>query len=166
MFKNILKNTDYVILLIILILFGIGVIGIFSAGYNSDVNQNEYIKQMIWFGVMFVALICIWFTNHSVYEYFGYVIFFVSTILLILVLNTNSLMGAKSWFNFGGFLYQPSELMKIGYILVAAKLFSTNFKSNLLKYSLIGVTFLIPFILILLLVKLFNTFASSSEISV
>ena len=35
-----------------------------------------------------------------------------------------SLMGASSWFNLGGILYQPSELMKIGYIICSAKLFS------------------------------------------
>ena len=46
MLKSLIKNTDYVVLITIFILFVIGVIAIFSAGYNTDVNKDEYIKQM------------------------------------------------------------------------------------------------------------------------
>ena len=43
MLKSLLKNTDYVVLVTVLLLFVIGVIAIFSAGYNTDVNKDEYI---------------------------------------------------------------------------------------------------------------------------
>ena len=39
MLKSLLKNTDYVVLVTVLLLFVIGVIAIFSAGYNTDVNK-------------------------------------------------------------------------------------------------------------------------------
>jgi cell division protein FtsW (lipid II flippase) len=113
MFKTLLKSTDYVVLVIVLILFLIGLVGIFSAGYNTELNKDEHIKQLIWFGVMTIAMILIWSIDYTVFDIAGYGLYFFSVVLLVLVLFSSSMMGAKSWFNFGSFLYQPSELMKI-----------------------------------------------------
>ena len=46
MIKQMLKNTDWTILVATLLLFTIGIIGIYSAGYNTESNKDEYIKQM------------------------------------------------------------------------------------------------------------------------
>ena len=54
-----LKNTDYVVVACIFILFIIGVIAIFSAGYATDVNKDEYIKQIILFGTLLIIMIVI-----------------------------------------------------------------------------------------------------------
>ena len=121
MFKTLLKNTDYIILICVLILFAIGVVAIFSAGYNTEVNKDEYIKQLIWFGASTIIMIIIWMLDYNMFDIGGYIIYGVSLVLLVAVLFTSGLMGAKSWFNLGGFLYQPSELMKIGVILCSAK---------------------------------------------
>lgn len=156
MFKTLLKSTDYVVLAIILILFLIGLVGIFSAGYNTELNKDEYVKQLIWFGIMTIAMILIWAIDYTVFDIVGYGIYFFSVVLLVLVLFSSSLMGAKSWFNFGSFLYQPSELMKIGYILCLAKILaffsSETFskKDKIIKFSVIFGVFIIPFGLIML----------------
>ncbi|MEG1705690.1 MAG: rod shape-determining protein RodA [Clostridia bacterium] len=156
MFKTLLKNTDYVILAVVLILFAIGVIGIYSAGYNTTINKDEYIKQLIWFSVMIIAMIIIWAVDYNTFDIFGYVIYFFSLIALIAVLFTSSLMGANSWFNLGPFLYQPSELMKIGYILCISKVLSLfagdilTKKQKIIKISLVSIMFILPFVLILL----------------
>jgi rod shape determining protein RodA len=153
LFKTLLKNTDYIVVAIIFILFLIGLIGIFSAGYNTDINKDEYIKQVIWFSIMFIVMIVIWAIDYNIFDIFGYGIYIFSIILLVLVLFMPSLMGARSWFNLGGFLYQPSEFMKIGYILVTAKILS-HFNSNncniLIRNISLFFIFIIPFILILL----------------
>ena len=154
MFKKLLKNTDYVILGCVLFLFIIGVIGIYSAGYNSSVNNNEYIKQMIWFAGMTVVMIIIWAIDYNIFDIGGYILYIISTIMLVAVLFMPKIMGAKSWFNFGFFLYQPSELMKIAYILVFSKMltsFNDNSKrSKILKFVSCSIAFLIPFVLIIL----------------
>ena len=124
MFRNLLKNTDYILLGTVLILFIIGVFGIYSAGYNTDVNKDEYVKQIIWFSVSCILMIIIWAFDYKIFDIFGYALYGLNLILLILVLFMPKLMGASSWFNFGAFLYQPSELMKIGYIICAAKFIS------------------------------------------
>lgn len=157
-FKNLLKHTDYIVLACVLLLFVIGVIGIFSAGYNTEVNKDEYIKQIVWFSAVFVLMAIIWALDYNMFDIAGYVIYGISLILLVVVLFTPALMGAKSWFNLGGMLYQPSELMKIGFIICSAKFFSI-LKNNVTKndkkkkWMIIGILvllFLVPVALIAL----------------
>lgn len=157
MFKNLLKNTDYIAFVAMLLLFVIGVIAIYSAGYMTELNKDEYIKQMIWFAIVFVLMVIIWAFDYSIFSIAGYFIYGINLILLIAVLFMPSLMGASSWFNLGGVLYQPSEIMKIGYILCLAKIISKFVELNLnekkKKIMLgIGIVFLlgIPLVLILL----------------
>lgn len=157
MFKNLIKNTDYIVLLCVLALFTIGVIGIYTAGYATEINKDEYIKQMIWFSAVFAMMIIIWMIDYHAFSVFGYLLYFINLILLILVLFMPSLMGASSWFNLGGILYQPSELMKIGYIVCAAKFMSmlkiipkTDKKKQILIGLLVAALLIIPVFLILL----------------
>lgn len=158
MLKNLLKNTDYVVLITILLLFVIGVISIFSAGYNTDVNKDEYIKQIIWMCAVFVMMVIIWAIDYKVFDVAGYILYGINLVLLTLVLFMPKIMGASSWFNLGGILYQPSELMKIAFIICLSKL-ATLYKNNLAKndkkrkIALIAVMLLtlsLPIILILL----------------
>lgn len=122
--KKLLKNTDYILLIATILLFIIGVISIFSAGYNTTLNKDEYIKQIIWFSAVFVIMILVWAVDYNIFNIFGYILYAINLVLLALVLFMPKLMGASSWFNFGGMLYQPSELMKIAYIVCMAKCIS------------------------------------------
>ncbi|MEG0872711.1 MAG: rod shape-determining protein RodA [Clostridia bacterium] len=157
MFKNLVKNTDYIVLICILILFGIGVVGIYSAGYTTEVNKDEYIKQMIWFSAVAIMMIIVWSLDYKSFDIAGYILYGVNLLLLILVLFMPSLMGASSWFNLGGVLYQPSEFMKIGYIICAAKYMSMfkntqkgDKKKKAILISALCFLFLIPVGLILM----------------
>ncbi len=155
--KKILKNTDYILLISTLLLFVIGVFAIFSAGYNTTLNKDEYIKQIIWFGVTFAIMIVVWLVDYSMFDIFGYILYGINLVLLVLVLCMPKLMGASSWFNLGGMLYQPSELMKISYIICSAKLISilkginkVEKKKRIITYLCLIALFVIPFILIIL----------------
>lgn len=156
MLKDLLKNTDILLVICMVALVAIGVVGIYSAGYNTEVNKDEYIKQLIFFGISFVIMVVIWLMPNHIFDIGGYIIYFISLILLVAVLFTAKLMGASSWFNLGGILYQPSELMKIGYILTFAKLLIIFKKDNLNKTKKIlniifmSLVFLLPVGLILL----------------
>lgn len=158
MLKKMLKSTDYVLLITTLILCIIGIVAIYSAGYNTDVNKDEYIKQSIWLGVAILLMIVVWFVDYNVFDILGYILYAINLVLLFLVLFMPSLMGANSWFNFGGILYQPSELMKIATIICGAK-FITIYKNNISRANkkinigfifLILLNFILPIGLILL----------------
>lgn len=156
--RNLLKNTDYIVLICVLLLFTIGVIGIYSAGYNTEVNKDEYIKQIIWFSLVFVMMVVIWAIDYNIFDIGGYILYAINLVLLIAVLFMPSIMGASSWFNFGGFLYQPSELMKIAYIICTAKFISiyknslnkSTKKRNIIYISILALLFILPVGLILL----------------
>ncbi len=157
MLKLMLKNTDWSVLIVTLLLFVIGIVGIYSAGYSSDSNKDEYVKQLIWLCVSMVAVCVIWFLDSKYFELIGYIVYGVGIILLILVLFTDKVMGATSWFNIGNKIFiQPSEIMKIGYILCLAKILSKYSKNNLSKkesvekFLKIGALFAFPVVLILL----------------
>ena len=86
MFRNILKNTDFILVIVVVALFVIGVFGIYSAGYgDTDASKTEYQKQIIWFGVACGIAIFLWAIDTSMFEFLGYAIYGVSLILLIVV---------------------------------------------------------------------------------
>ncbi len=155
--NKLLKNTDYIILTCIIILSIIGVIAIYSAGYSTDVNKDEYIKQIIWLCIIFVMIVGIWLVDTSSFQIAGYILYISHIALLVGVLFTGSLMGASSWFNLGGMLYQPSELMKVGFIICMAKLMSnycaigkSEKKKKKRLFLMMCIVFLLPVALILL----------------
>ena len=157
MFKNLLKNTDWILFVCVAILLVLGVIAIYSAGYNTDVNKDEYIKQMIWIGISFVLMAILWAIDYNIFDIGGYILYTINFILLVVVLFMPSLMGASSWFNLGGLLYQPSELMKIGVILCSAKFLSMyknsiskSKKTNILAIIGISLVYILPILLILM----------------
>lgn len=153
--RNILKNTDYLLLILALVLVVVGIIGIYSAGLNSTSSGNEYLKQLMWVGISFIAMFVVWLLDYHFTATVGMIGYPIFLILLVLVLFMPEISGAKSWFNIGGALIQPSEFMKIVYILMLAKYIefigknkdAINRIQNLL---IIGALFAIPVILIML----------------
>lgn len=88
-------------------------------------------KQTMW---MILAMALFWLTmlfDAKFWETFAYPIYALSMVLLFLVLflGTN-IKGATSWFTFGGFSFQPSELAKFGTGL-AVSAFLGRFNTNL-----------------------------------
>lgn len=154
--RNIFKNTDYVLLVIAIILCVIGVIGIYSAGLNSTSGSTEYIKQIIWIAVSLVFMTIVWVMDYNITSAFGLIAFPICLILLVLVLFTPEINGASSWFSIGSVLIQPAEFMKIAYILTLAKYIEyilNKGKDNINKFGYLGLALLIfavPTLLIIL----------------
>lgn len=153
--KNILKNTDYLLLILVMVLVVIGVIGIYSAGLNSTSSGTEYLKQIMWVGISLVAMAIVWLLDYHLTANLGMIAYPIFLILLVAVLFMPEINGASSWFNIGGMLLQPSEFMKIVYILSLAKFMehigknkgAINKWQNIL---IIGTLFAVPVILIML----------------
>ncbi len=154
--RSIFKNTDYIILILAIILAIIGIVGIYSAGLNSTSSSDEYAKQIVWVSVSLVAMFVVWMLDYRLSSIIGLVAFPICLILLVIVLFTPEVNGASSWFNIGNILIQPSEFMKFAYILLLAKYIDyvyTRGKDAINKLTYIGVAlgiFLAPVILIML----------------
>lgn len=121
---KIFTSLDYMLLLCILFLTGIGIAFIYSSGFNSDgVNvSNEYIKQIIWLGVGLVLLVLVaLFDYRRLNKYSFHFFAFMLAVLIYTRFFGRLVNGARSWIGIGDFGIQPSELTKISFILFLAK---------------------------------------------
>lgn len=161
MFRNLFRNTDFILVITVVALLIIGVLGIYSAGYGDEgTTKTEYQRQLIWFGAVAVVGVVIWAIDTSMLELFGYGLYGINIILLVLVLAMPSVFGATSWFRLGPLSYQPSELMKIGFIICAAKVMAMYLenkeatqpdnKKSIVLLTVIGALFVLPVFLIIL----------------
>ena len=76
-------------------------------------------------------MIVIAFIDYKILVKISPVLYGIFILLLIAVLFTRSINGARSWFNIGGFSFQPAEFAKITTILFLSyviTLFSLHFE--------------------------------------
>ncbi len=151
--KRELKNIQWSLLIIALILTAIGIVALFSATQESE--NGEFTKQLIWLGISLVALFIILFVDYELLVKISPVLYGICVILLIAVLFTKKVNGASSWFDIGGFSFQPSEFAKPVVILFLTFIINkiqTNYKEDISRISrvlLVLFVVLIPTILII-----------------
>lgn len=126
---KIFANLDLGLLGIYLILVCLGISNIYAAVYDPEHPSlfdlsTEHGKQIMWFGVSVFLGIAILFLESSFIRKYAYWFYGVTMILLLLVLFTTPIHGARSWFGFGSVGIQPSEFAKIGVSLALAKYLS------------------------------------------
>lgn len=115
-------------------------------GYLLKESYNNYFnKQIIWIILSLLIYFLVYKLNFKKIFKLRYIFYMFNIILLIYVLIfARSINNTKAWINIFGFSFQPSELIKITYPLIAIKYFKNK------KYIIPTILFLIPFILILL----------------
>lgn len=150
--KRILKNTEWSILICVLILIAIGLVALYSATIDSQLY--EFKKQCIWILISIPIMISIIFIDYNIIARFSPYLYGVSILLLIAVLFTGAINGATSWFDIGFFAFQPAELAKVFVIIFLSSVivkFQKRSKSEINRLPrlaiIIGVVFL-PILLI------------------
>ena len=105
-------------------LCGVGLIALFSASYDSDLD--EFKKQAIWMGISIGIMIIVMFIDYKILIKLSPILYGISIIALIAVLFTKPINGARSWFNIkdGLFSFQPAEMAKVFIILFVAYVIS------------------------------------------
>jgi rod shape determining protein RodA len=149
--RRLLTHFDWVLLLVVLLIAGIGVLNLYSA--TSSWAPSFYLKQLSWLGIgLFIALAVTAFDYRHL-EYLGPFFYLINVALLVAVLAFGKVtMGAARWIDLGFFNLQPSEIMKIVIILIFARYFSAQEKPHgyslrelIIPFAILGV----PVILIL-----------------
>ena len=138
-----MKTKRIIIITLIIVIFGL--ISVYSSShvwalYKYD-DSFYYIKrQAIFACIGVVAMFVTSKIDYHIYKKYYKVILGICFLLLILVLIPGLGVvrgGSRSWFNFGVFALQPSELFKIGMIIFAAVYIEKNYhKMKKLRYSL------------------------------
>lgn len=113
--KRELKNMEWGLLIVAIILTIIGLIALFSATMES--GYDDFKKQIIWFAASIIMMVIVMLINYETLVKLSPIFYGVFIILLIAVLFTKPINGATSWFNIGAFSFQPSEFAKIAVVL-------------------------------------------------
>lgn len=151
-----LKQIDFAIVFIFILLAAISIVSISSATYTGD--QVFYGKQIIWYLVGFLCMFCVLLFDYKILTQ-GRVLlllygFGILLNLLVMVPGIGEKVnGAQLWIRIGDFSIQPSELMKIFVILILAKIIAQKKGEPWQDLHTLGKILLIagvPFIIILL----------------
>ena len=158
------SKIDYGIILSILLLAIISIATLFSTTYLIEgKGLQTTIMQIIWYIIGTLAIVVIMqFDSEQLWK-LAPIAYGVGLLLLVLVLffydrPTEVFTGAKSWFKFGPLTFQPSEIMKIAFILMLARVVTQHnseydehfVKADMLLIGKIILTSIFPLVLILL----------------
>ena len=116
--KRELKNVEWSILIIAIILCIIGLVALFSA--TNEKEHADFNKQCIWFIVSLIIMVGIMIIDYETIVKASPILYGLFILLLIGVLFTPEINGATSWFDIGFFSFQPGEFAKIFVILFLA----------------------------------------------
>lgn len=144
-FSNLIKNVDKVIITVVVLLAGLSILMIGSTQISSGFLSREVIVQIIAYGIGLVGVIIILNFNYSMFEGMGKYLYILSILLLLSVYTPLGveLFGARSWIDLGVTTIQPSEFVKILFVLIMAEYLNEhkddlyNFK-GLLKAGIVA----------------------------
>ena len=155
---SLIKNLDWITIMLYAMLVFLGWINIYAAVYNEDHQSifdatQRYGKQLIWIGAALFIAIIILTIESKFYSAFAYPTLILMVVLLLAVLIFGvKVNGARSWFEFGSIRFQPAEFAKFATCLAIARYLSQhNFKIHKIKSIFItGLILFTPAVLILL----------------
>lgn len=129
-------SIDIPFFLLLIVIVTVGLIMLFSASYtysyyNRDGDSTYIFRRQVLFTV--IGLVAMLIISRIRYDYFKYialigVVVSIGLLLLVLVLPEYK-PGFKRWINLGITTFQPSEIAKIGLILILAFLLDRDYKS-------------------------------------
>lgn len=154
--KKILRKIDYVLTSIILALMLVGILALMSTTHAFTTGDTSVVtKQSLWILFCLILMVIVANIDYEVLASHSFKLYCFINILLIAVLFTKEINGARSWFNFGPISVQPSELAKIILIITLAKHLDKILSKNELgihkpkNIIMVSLHFGIPFALIL-----------------
>lgn len=154
MLRRIFANFDYLLFLIVVVIFSIGIVTIASAtGYDVYGMTREVRLQLVGFGIGIAAVVMLLFIDVKWFGYIHYFIYAVSILLLLLLYIPGVGVirnGAMSWINLGPIDFQTSEISKIGYIIFLSKFIERRGGINSLWDAMLAGGTSLPLIYLLL----------------
>jgi rod shape determining protein RodA len=147
--QKILRYIDWKLFLGVLVITILGLIFVYSAKMP---NPDLFVKKQIFaVGLGICVMIIMSFFNYQIYYKNSYLIYALGIIILIGVLVFGkTVRGAKSWFDFGFFAFQPAEFARIAVILTLAVYLDQKHKV-MHKLSVVIVSLILVFVMMALI---------------
>ncbi|UAT43142.1 rod shape-determining protein RodA [Anaplasmataceae bacterium AB001_6] len=104
-------------------MFAFGLLVQFSSGHGD--SRSFFLHQLLLFLLFLPFAVFLFFVKANIFYRYSYLFFVLSFVLLVFAffIGVNA-MGATRWIKFLGFQFQPSELIKIGIVLLLARYIS------------------------------------------
>ena len=153
--RRLVTHFDWGLLAIVVAICSIG-IGILYSAVNAgaDASQSGFVvKQLVWFGIGGTAMVVCFLVSYRHLEQWGLLVYLGVILLLVLVVFFGKYVGgSKRWLALGPISLQPSELAKIGVIIVLARHYARNATTDGLSLKDLAIPaglIFIPFVFIL-----------------
>jgi rod shape determining protein RodA len=125
---NLDSRIDYGVILPVFLLSLIGLLSLYVALYNDPIKPNIsslLMKQGLWYVVGGLSIVVVMHFSSKLLWRLTPVFYAIGLIMMGLLLkfydvNLALQTGSKNWIRFGGTTFQPSELMKIAFVLMLA----------------------------------------------
>ncbi|MBP6866387.1 MAG: rod shape-determining protein RodA [Candidatus Pacebacteria bacterium] len=149
-----LKRIDWLLVFFLLPILTAGLVTMKSFT-PEDGGADFFSRQIIWVCLSLVVFFVFSSIDFRFIKRTGVLVtlflFFLFVLTALFILGKVS-HGAQSWFDFGGFSFQPADMMKLVLILVLAKYFSRRHVEikNIKHIFISGLYALIPFLLVFL----------------
>ena len=127
MFAELNKRIDWIMVFFILPILGAGLITMKS--FSPSLGVSFFEKQILWIIISLILFIALSFIDLRFLkrtDILVYLFLFFTSLLVLLFVFGHRANGARSWFNLGGFAFQPSDLMMLVLILMLSKYFSSR----------------------------------------
>jgi rod shape determining protein RodA len=152
--RRLFIHFDWALLGIVLVIAAIGIVNLYSAAAKIEtVGPPLYLKQIFWLLIGLAAMVTIAFVEYRIYSDFAYAVYTIALVLLLIVLAYGMITsGAQRWVRIGPLSFQPSEFVKVSFILAMARFFHRppDRRGYSLKQLLLPFLFLLlPMVLIL-----------------
>ncbi len=153
MVEKTLQKLDWLLVLFILPILAAGLVTMKSFVVTDTGDFAS--KQIIWVAICFSVFFIFSFIDFGFLKRTNVLVFvflFLSFILFLLFILGSISHGARSWFDFGFFSFQPADMMKLVLVLMLAKYFSRrHVEIRDTKHIFISFLYvLLPLVLVLL----------------
>ncbi len=117
-------KIDYLLVITVIILTALGILMIYSTGFDPIVKTNSglFKKQILWFIFGFLMMLAVTFVNYQqLGDYSLHLYGLLAVILLFTTIFGTPIRNTRAWLNLGMFNIQPSEFMKLVLVIVLGK---------------------------------------------
>lgn len=157
------EKFDWTLSLILLLLFLVSCLSIYSAQTTGQYNDNYFVRQIFWYVVGIIIVAIVMFFDSDQYKKLSWYLYgFGIFLLFALIIAPESIApernGAHSWFQIPGLgTIQPSEFMKAFLILSLSKVITSHhekyikktFQSDFWLFTKMSLTTALPLALIM-----------------
>jgi rod shape determining protein RodA len=125
--RRLLQCFDWGLLALTLSIGAAGLVALYSAVSAGAIEPSIALfkRQLIWYGVGLVVMVCCFVFDYKQFERFANVIYLVSVGSLMAVLFFGKYVGgSRRWLPLGPFSLQPSEMAKVAVIIFLARYYA------------------------------------------